>query len=79
MKDLKCPYCEFEQDASPDDKEPGVTFEHQCENCDKYFGYEIDYDPIYTVFDLPCANGEPHKWKQVGGISKKVLYKSILL
>lgn len=67
MKELTCPYCEADQEPNCDNLEPNQLFKHECENCGKVFGYEIEYYPSYMECELPCANGEPHKWKVING------------
>ena len=64
---IVCPYCNGKQEPSPDDFEPGTIYEHECEKCGKIFGYEIEYHASYTECELPCANGEPHKWEAITG------------
>jgi DNA-directed RNA polymerase subunit RPC12/RpoP len=71
MNDLACPYCGTEQEASPDDYEPDMMHEHECIECGKIFGFEIEYYPSYTERELPCANGEPHKWVKRTGVPKE--------
>ncbi len=53
MGDVKCPYCETEQEINHDDGygfEDGVEFTQECTNCRKKFKFttEISYD--YEVF-----------------------------
>ena len=69
-KDVKCPYCGFEQDIDHDD---GVGFEENkvwqqlCQNseCEKTFVYStyIHYD--YKVKQADCLNEGKHDWKPV--------------
>jgi hypothetical protein len=68
MNDLRCPYCDYYQEPDCDNREPNTLFEHECEKCEKIFGYEIEYYPSYTEVELPCANGEPHDWQPIRGV-----------
>jgi uncharacterized Zn-finger protein len=67
MSDLTCPYCnDHDQSASGEDAyNPCELYEIKCTNCEKVFGYTIEYPPSYTARVLPCANGEPHKWRPI--------------
>ena len=67
MKDVKCPYCQHEQDIRyTEDLRNGDMCEQQCENrdCNKYFSYEVHIGISYTPHTLDCANSEVdiHKW-----------------
>lgn len=64
-KDIQCPYCGQWQAAAYDNREENKSYQHDCVACGKIFGYTIEYSPTYTEHPIPCANGEPHKWKAV--------------
>ena len=70
MKDVKYPYCGEEQDI--DDGygygyEEDYIYEQQCDKCEKVFGFTTFINFHYKVHDLPCANGEDHKFEDVIG------------
>jgi len=60
-KDLTCPYCKYEQNAS-DIHDPDVTHEVECDACGQIFGVITEYWPSYTEKIMPCANGDPHNF-----------------
>lgn len=66
-REMQCPYCSAWQNACSDNREPNEHYEHTCIFCEKIFGYAIDYIPCYTTYTCPCANGEPHDWKEING------------
>lgn len=49
MFELKCPYCESEQEPLYDNAESGVWFNHKCTNCSKVFIYQIEYWPTLAA------------------------------
>ena len=60
----QCPYCDHFQRDDPDDcQEPEVSYEWECESCEKNFIFEIEYDPTYNERKAPCLNGGKHKYK----------------
>ena len=59
MSDMECPYCDADQEASPDAHEPG-RHEHECSECGKNFTYEIEYTREYYPSQADCLNGSPH-------------------
>jgi hypothetical protein len=65
MKDLECPECGAWNDAPDDCHEPNRHYECECSECEKVFGFQLEYYPSYTEYKTPCANGEPHNWKPV--------------
>ena len=75
MSDIKCPYCGKEQEACPDDNVPDELYETECEQCEKIFGYFVDYIKTFDERALPCANGEPHKWEKISGYPEE-FYKN---
>lgn len=69
MSEITCPYCEHPNEDDfhfPDNRDTCKTYIYDaCEGCGKSFGYEIDYTINYYPKELPCANGQPHKWKEI--------------
>jgi hypothetical protein len=66
MKDVKCPYCNTEQDINHDDGygyEEGVIHNQQCGRCSKYFSFTTSVSFYYDVDKADCLNGAPHKWR----------------
>lgn len=66
MSDIECPYCGYKNDdVYTERREPDITYTYEdCAGCGKNFGYIIDYTIYYCSKELPCANGEEHKWKE---------------
>lgn len=67
MKELECPHCETMNSVPDDCYETNTHFEKECSECKKVFGFTVEYSPVYTSYKVPCANGEPHKYKQIVG------------
>jgi len=67
MSDLECPYCGTYREQPDETNEPSVVHEAECPNCNKIFGFTLEYYPTYEEFELPCANGEPHNWVEIHG------------
>lgn len=63
--ELTCPYCQADVDPNYDRPEPNEHIEIECDKCLKSFGYQLEYYPSYTEYELPCANGEPHNYKEI--------------
>lgn len=68
MNEITCPYCGTDQEPDPESYEQDEIHEHDCVECGKTFGFSIFYLPCYEEFELPCANGKPHKWKKIVGV-----------
>ncbi len=65
MKDLKCPYCNHEQDIDTDNSEnylEDMIHNQQCSNCEKYFAFTTSISFYYTPNKADCLNGSEHKW-----------------
>lgn len=62
MFELKCPYCESEQEPLYDNAESGVWFNHKCTNCSKVFIYQIEYWPTFKIKRTECKNDGEHVW-----------------
>lgn len=51
---VECPYCEHENDMSdgltelPSDNK----FDHECENCEREFEVEVEFDPSYSGIEI---------------------------
>lgn len=69
MDKLKCPNCWHVSEKSNEFGDPDERHEHECSNCGKTYGYTVNYIRIFNTFALPCANGEPHKWVNVYGMT----------
>jgi hypothetical protein len=61
---LTCPYCSYiHKDFDGFDyEEVDVIHDYTCEKCNKVFGFETEYEPYYSERELPCANGQDHRW-----------------
>ena len=66
MSDIDCPYCGHSQEANDDCYAPDELYEAECQNdeCEKIFGYTIEYYPRYWECKLDCRNGSPHRYKK---------------
>lgn len=68
MSDIKCPYCQAENEIDHDDGygyDEDTLHQQQCCECEKTFGYTTAIHFHYTPRLLPCANGENHDMKPV--------------
>lgn len=47
---VECPYCEYENDMSEGltDLPSSNKFDHECENCEKEFEVEVEFEPSYS-------------------------------
>lgn len=67
MSDIKCPYCEQEQDVNHDDGygyEEYETHQMQCCECNKYFVFTTSIYYSYSEQKADCLNDEDkHEWK----------------
>jgi hypothetical protein len=64
MADVKCPYCDSDEDINHDDGygyEENRTHTQECGTCGKVFTYTTTISFDYDVDKAPCQNGEPHK------------------
>lgn len=77
MKELKCPYCEFQNNVRDDCYEPETPYEAECDQCGKIFGFTIQYWPTYSEYKLPCANGKPHDYKPIKGFPLEQFKNSV--
>lgn len=67
MRNITCPYCNKELDIDTTDiNNPGENYEEECEHCGKMFHVMVEYSATYKSYQVPCLNGDDHKWK--GGI-----------
>jgi Zn ribbon nucleic-acid-binding protein len=66
MSDVKCPYCEAEQEINHDDGygyEEDQKHEQECINCEKYFVYTTTISFSYETKKAACLNGSDHKYR----------------
>lgn len=64
--DIKCPYCEHEQDICHDDGygyEESIAHQQQCGKCNKHFVFYTSISFYYEVEKADCLNGGEHDWK----------------
>lgn len=75
---VDCPYCEHENDMSDGttDLPDSLTFDHECEKCEKEFEVEVDFSPNYYSDEIiyeecerckepvrdSCNKGKTHPW-----------------
>jgi len=68
MKDLKCPYCNTEQDVEHEDSasyEQDTFHEIQCVHCGKNFMYTIYISYSYESHAADCLNDKPHDYELI--------------
>lgn len=67
-KDIRCPYCNVEQEICHDDgygyEEDGLH-QQECDSCDKTFTYETSISFYYEAFKADCLNDGEHTYKAV--------------
>lgn len=67
MTKIECPYCETELDIDTTEiYDPDQPEEVKCPLCKSLFHIEVEFIPTYNSYQVPCLNGEDHKW--IGGI-----------
>jgi len=74
MKDVKCPYCDKEQDINHDDNygyEEDTVHKQECGSCRKTFTYTTSIHFYYEPSKANCLNGGKHKKEQVWGVPKE--------
>jgi len=64
MKDVKCPYCGHEQNVDHEDVDEGQLNEDQCQECEKYFVYDMSILITYEAHKADCLNGSPHEYEK---------------
>lgn len=60
MSDIRCPYCDHEQEIDHDDGygyEEGDDHEQECVSCEKIFNYTTSISFSYNVY---CNDDEEH-------------------
>jgi hypothetical protein len=63
MKDIKCPYCNHEQNIDHDDGygfQENESYNQQCSKCDKYFVFTTSIHFSYEVWKADCLNECEH-------------------
>src|SRR5690625_4978019 len=57
---VECPYCEHENDMSEGliDLPSDNKFDHECENCEREFEVEVEFEPIYSGTKIEYVNCE---------------------
>ena len=74
MKDIECPYCNFQQDVDHDDGKGYAEDElhqMQCCNCDKYFVFTTSVIYYYEPSKADCLNDSEHKFKPTNTIPRE--------
>ncbi len=61
---LYCPYCKTGMDDPDECYEDGVTYEHECPSCEKYFVFTVEYTRTYSAGKADCLNGADHDYKK---------------
>lgn len=64
---IECPYCGSELDDPEDCHETNKTYQHQCEHCEKYFVFILDYTVNYYPDKADCLNGSGHDLQRIHG------------
>jgi hypothetical protein len=65
-KDVKCPYCDFEQNINHDDDRgyvEGILHHQQCCNCEKSFAFTTTLIFNYDAIKADCLNDGKHQWR----------------
>ena len=65
MSDMKCPYCEAEQEACQDDidlTDDSERHAHECTECGKNFVFRVYVAISYEPAKADCLNDGNHKW-----------------
>ena len=65
MLGVTCPYCEAEFKDENEDFGEGETYEAECRECGKVFGYSISISISTSSCELPCGGQDgvgPHEW-----------------
>lgn len=72
MSDCICPYCDFDNGTIDDCYEQEETYRTQCEKCNKYFVFTVDYIRCYSESKADCLNGlAEHNLKEIVGFPKE--------
>lgn len=84
MKEITCPYCDYDFDLNHDD---GAYYEEYrrrecvCPKCEKTFMVESSISWTFTAEKADCLNGGSHKWEdRLSGrkrcaLCDKIIYK----
>ena len=68
MDDVKCPYCNKDQEINHDDGygyAEDRLYEQECWSCEKTFVYETTISFYYDATKADCLNGAEHPFKKV--------------
>jgi hypothetical protein len=65
--DLTCPYCDKDVKPCEDSRDQSVNIEKECPHCEKTFLYQIEYEPTYQAWEVPCLNGGEHDYRRICG------------
>ena len=74
MSDVKCPYCETEQEICHDDGygyEQEEAHQQECGECEKNFVYYTSISFYYNAEKADCLNGSDHKFKAMSTYPKE--------
>lgn len=66
MSDVKCPYCEEEQEINHDDGqgyEENTLHHQECNKCEKTFTFTTGIIYVYHTYKADCLNGSEHNFK----------------
>lgn len=66
MKDIECPYCEYEFDICNDDgfgRKEGIKHHQECPACGKMFVFETSILFHYEPQKADCLNDGNHNWE----------------
>ncbi len=58
---LVCPYCGYEEEECWEFGEESEN--HMCGDCGKKYSFTTETSRYFTSHQVPCLNGEDHKWK----------------
>lgn len=63
MEDVKCPYCDADQEINHDDGygyEEDEVHQQQCSECDKHFTFTTSISYYYDAQKADCLNDGEH-------------------
>lgn len=75
MKEITCPYCEYEYDLNHDDgafyNTDGELEKEECPECNKTFMVESSMSWDFEAHEADCQNGGDHDWQQQTGAPRE--------